>query len=253
MRTKNTRNSAIHASPSKASANSKNQFSMERSPVGREHGHVESGIVWGISRNASYSASKRLSVIYTCIIMCMYIYIYHIMFGDVLCLVSQSISPPKCQTSQTKYIKYTKTVQDSSQSSFIFGNSHQVIFPGLFFGFPNPALCKVWGFNATAPAPLRGAVYRCHRHRALIFHLWTSQRLGFQPDARSELVQLWRINMGVSKNRGVSPKMDGENNGKPYFQMDDLGGKPPIFGNTHICDRHWGRKAPFCRNLFSGT
>ena len=26
--------------------------------------------------------------------------------------------------------------------------------------------------------------------------------------------------------------MDGENNGKPYFLMDDLGGKPTIFGNT---------------------
>ena len=24
--------------------------------------------------------------------------------------------------------------------------------------------------------------------------------------------------------------MDGENNGKPYFLMDDLGGKPTIFG-----------------------
>ena len=39
--------------------------------------------------------------------------------------------------------------------------------------------------------------------------------------------------MGVSKNRGTL-KMDGENNGKPYFLMDDLGGKPTIFGNTHI-------------------
>ena len=29
--------------------------------------------------------------------------------------------------------------------------------------------------------------------------------------------------MGVSKNWGVSPKMDGEKNGKPYFLMDDLG------------------------------
>ena len=28
--------------------------------------------------------------------------------------------------------------------------------------------------------------------------------------------------------------MDGENNGKPYKSMDDLGGKPTIFGNTHI-------------------
>ncbi len=30
------------------------------------------------------------------------------------------------------------------------------------------------------------------------------------------------------------PKMDGENNGKPYEQMDDLGGKNPYFWfNTH--------------------
>ena len=28
--------------------------------------------------------------------------------------------------------------------------------------------------------------------------------------------------------------MDGENNGKPYEQMDDLGGFPTIFGNTHV-------------------
>ena len=28
--------------------------------------------------------------------------------------------------------------------------------------------------------------------------------------------------------------MDGENNGKPYVQMDDLGGQNPIFGNTTI-------------------
>ena len=36
--------------------------------------------------------------------------------------------------------------------------------------------------------------------------------------------------MDVSKNRGENPKkMDGENNGKPYFLMDDLGGKNPYF------------------------
>ena len=33
----------------------------------------------------------------------------------------------------------------------------------------------------------------------------------------------FKLNMGVSKNRGKTPKMDGENNGKPYFLMDDLG------------------------------
>ena len=36
--------------------------------------------------------------------------------------------------------------------------------------------------------------------------------------------------MGVSKNRGKTPKMDGENNGKPYFLMDDLG--VPLFLET---------------------
>ena len=28
--------------------------------------------------------------------------------------------------------------------------------------------------------------------------------------------------------------MDGENKGKPYFLMDDLGGKTTLFGNTRI-------------------
>ena len=41
--------------------------------------------------------------------------------------------------------------------------------------------------------------------------------------------------MGVSKNRGKTPKMDGENNGKPYEQMDDLRGvNTLILGNTPI-------------------
>ena len=31
-----------------------------------------------------------------------------------------------------------------------------------------------------------------------------------------------------------SPKMDGENNGKPLLRWDDLGGKTPIFGNIQI-------------------
>ena len=38
------------------------------------------------------------------------------------------------------------------------------------------------------------------------------------------------------KNRGITPKMDGENNGsKSYEEMDDLGGKNPYFWfNTHF-------------------
>ena len=43
------------------------------------------------------------------------------------------------------------------------------------------------------------------------------------------------LNMGgPPKIGGFNPKMDGENNGKPYVQMDDLGVNTPIFGNTHI-------------------
>ena len=34
------------------------------------------------------------------------------------------------------------------------------------------------------------------------------------------------------------PKMDGENNGKPYEQMDDLGGKP-----------HYFRKHPYTSSI----
>ena len=37
----------------------------------------------------------------------------------------------------------------------------------------------------------------------------------------------------LNQNRGGKPpKMDGENNGKPYEQMDDLGGKQPLFLET---------------------
>ena len=40
--------------------------------------------------------------------------------------------------------------------------------------------------------------------------------------------------MDVNPKIGVyTTKMDGENNGKPYEQMDDLG-KPIIFGNIHM-------------------
>ena len=44
----------------------------------------------------------------------------------------------------------------------------------------------------------------------------------------------WCKDMGVSKNRGKTPQMDGENfNGKPYESMDDL-------GKTHYFPKHLG-------------
>ena len=46
--------------------------------------------------------------------------------------------------------------------------------------------------------------------------------------------------LGVSKNTPY-PKMDGENNGKPYEQMEELGGFPPyVWVDTHL----WCEKKP---------
>ena len=54
--------------------------------------------------------------------------------------------------------------------------------------------------------------------------------------------QLFLKGMGVSKNRGTPKWM--VYNGKPYFLIDDLGGKPTIFGNIRIgtarkCWKKW--------------
>ena len=44
-----------------------------------------------------------------------------------------------------------------------------------------------------------------------------------------ELYGCWTKNWG-----GKPPKMDGENHGTPYEQMDDFGGNTIIFANTHM-------------------
>ena len=44
-------------------------------------------------------------------------------------------------------------------------------------------------------------------------------------------VAIW---MEIQKKGGNPQKWMFEKNGKPYFLMDDLGGKPTIFGNIHI-------------------
>ena len=60
--------------------------------------------------------------------------------------------------------------------------------------------------------------------------------------------------MGVSKNRGFYPKMDGENHGKPYSSMDGLGGKPTIFGNIHIASKPQSdhpRRVVLCKSKYT--
>ena len=65
--------------------------------------------------------------------------------------------------------------------------------------------------------------------------------------------------MGVSKNRGKPPKMDGENNGKPY--SNGWFGGTIIFGNTHMAETvsspasgikdHWILFTTFCFSKIS--
>ena len=50
--------------------------------------------------------------------------------------------------------------------------------------------------------------------------------------------------------------MDGENSGKPYEQMDDLGGKPTIFGNIRIPSYKNNKRSDWVQKFtqtFSGT
>ena len=59
--------------------------------------------------------------------------------------------------------------------------------------------------------------------------------------------------MGVSKNRGKTPKMDGLfYNGKPVIKMDDLGFSPLFFGLTPIflpCNEKPCNTRPFPHSL----
>ena len=51
----------------------------------------------------------------------------------------------------------------------------------------------------------------------------------------TSLKHVSQFHLGVEPKIGdFTPKMDGENNGKPYVQMDDLGVYTIIFGNIHL-------------------
>ena len=73
----------------------------------------------------------------------------------------------------------------------------------------------------------------CRSHFACLILLRLLRYHGFAK------LQKQNINMGVEPKIGFfSPKMDGENNGKPYEQMDDLGGVFPLFLETQYEQIH---------------
>jgi len=51
------------------------------------------------------------------------------------------------------------------------------------------------------------------------------------------------ISMGVSKNKGKTPKMDVFFSWETLLKLGLFGGKPTIFGNTHIGGKHKMQKS----------
>ena len=103
---------------------------------------------------------------------------------------------------------------------------------------------------------------RSHSKKPLIAHeiFWNLEELNayhqIHDDRRPRIfcgLQHWYPNSyciaGCFQKEGY-PKMDGENNGKPYFLMDDLGGKPTILGNTQL-KNSWFLQVGSCPIIFS--
>ena len=67
---------------------------------------------------------------------------------------------------------------------------------------------------------------------------WICAMMLLEKKKRVDLYESKRRNpgFGVPHYGGENPKMDGENHGKAYFLMDDLGRKPTIFGkHPFVC------------------
>ena len=82
-----------------------------------------------------------------------------------------------------------------------------------------------------------------HKRSSTVCGVYFSEHCGWKTKGSKsvELLVLRDYHLGVSKNRGGYPPKWIENNGKPYEQMDDLGGKPPLFLETPI----WCMSEPF--------
>ena len=60
----------------------------------------------------------------------------------------------------------------------------------------------------------------------------TAPSRGFQLILKQKMLSQSQHHTDVSNNRGKTTKMEGENNGKPYEQMDDLE-VSPLFSVQH--------------------
>ena len=144
------------------------------------------------------------------------------------------------QTSFIIIITLTILHQNNGQAGG-FNNQHRIamyIFPKFFFNFQKE-IYQIFQKSLENCHPSTGAF--CPSERTSSF----MPRFGGSEAVRRKAVgslnsHPYRMGPGCyygwkSKNRGGYPqKWMFEKNGKPYFLMDDLGGKPTIFGNIHI-------------------
>ena len=77
------------------------------------------------------------------------------------------------------------------------------------------------------------------------FNKWWIQLPGRVYIYNSKLARFPPIDMGFEQIMGFTPKMDGENNGKHYFLMDDLVGKHP-----YVQRPKFSKKSPIVAEVF---
>ena len=144
----------------------------------------------------------------------------------------------------------TLQVRESPRFFHTLGLLHHMHWIGCVFSHKNPGengfwvdSCKSWSYKHLRFTWRKGCFFV-----SIIFNSGekpteasAGNKPGRKPSMWTQESSFWRYRVVSDFDMGVEPKigvektqMDGENYGKPYFLMDDLGGKPTIFGNTHI-------------------
>ena len=108
------------------------------------------------------------------------------------------------------------------------------IYKPPIFGFQPLVFGGVVVSLATRRFPMLYTISACLSALEVLQQLIQKQPISFGKRSSESLI--WQLHIIIygcqPKNWGKTPKMDGENNGKPYEQMDDLG--VPIFLETPI-------------------
>ena len=105
---------------------------------------------------------------------------------------------------------------------------HQFSFRNEDLSFLSWDLLHSWGISEIQKKGFAWVFFASIKHDQTLVRLQEPFHILHRP---SLIGKTWVF----PKIRGVSPKMDGENHGKPDFLMDDLGGFNPLFSETSTC------------------